>query len=568
MLDYGRNFRAPKVDIHSFSMVPRADIPRSTFRMQHQHKTTIGASLLIPIYVQEVLPGDSFNVRMAAYCRLATPLYPILDNLDLEVWFFYVPNRLVWTHWYRFMGEQDNPTDSIVYNVPYITSPANGFAQLSIYDYMGLPTAGQTGVGNTIKINALPLRAYALIFNQWFRDENLVVGNPVGSAGGSGYCAMDDGPDPSTNYQLYTVAKRHDYFTSCLPWTQKGAAGAVTLPLGTRAQVKFDTTDTLTGAQNPVRMLQAAAGAALPTSNTYMINNVGGGSGLNYATTGVTVGGQGASGVYLSNAYADLSTATAATINSIRLAFQTQRLLERDARGGTRYTEIIRSHFGVVSPDARLMRPELLGTGKIPVTIAPVPQTTATGLTGGNSPLGTLAAVGTAQSGGIGFRQSFTEHGYILGLVAARRDQIYQQGIRKLWSRSTRYDFYFPVFAMLGEQAVLNQEIFSDGSATDALTYGYQERWAEYRYHPSRTSAYFRSTTTTPLDAWHLATKFTGLPVLNSGFIADDTNTVLNRALAGGAATASQQLLCDFFFDEVVARPMPTYSVPGLVDHF
>lgn len=563
---YGNAFRAPKVDIHQFSMIPKTDVPRSTIRMQHQHKTTISATGLIPIYLQEIVPGDSFKVNMSAYCRLATPIYPILDNLDLETFFFFVPNRLVWVHWANFMGEQNNPADSISYTIPQIVSPAGGFPQLGIYDYFGLPCAGQTLGGNTISISALPLRAYNLIYQEWFRDQNLVSARATGTTGNlqpgaKWMCQSDDGPDTYTNYSIWTAAKRHDYFTSCLPWTQKGGV-AITLPLGTSAAVKTQSTNTVTGAQQPIQWLNAGSGGSISAAINQAINasSVGITNSTGAVTQGVTI--------YPSNLYADLSTATAATINQIRLAFQTQRLLEKDARGGSRYTEIIRNHFGVTSPDHRLMRPELLSTHKTPITIAPVPQTTATGLTGGSSPLGTLSGAGTARATGHGFRQSFTEHGHVIGLALVRRDQIYQQGIRRLWNRSTRYDFYWPVFQALGEQAVLNEEIYSDGSANDTLTFGFQERYAEYRYHPSYTSGYFRSTNSTPLDAWHLATKFASLPALNATFIGDDTSTVLNRVLAAGASSANQQLLCDFFFDEVAARPMPVYSVPGMVDHF
>lgn len=565
--NYGTNFRSPKVDIHQFSMIPRADIPRSSFRMQHQHKTTIAAGVLIPVYLQEILPGDSFSVSMTAFVRLATPLFPIMDNMQMESFFFFVPNRLVWKNWQRFQGEQDTPSDSISYTIPQIVSPASGFAVNTIYDYLGLPTVGQVGGGNTISINALPLRAYGLIYNQWFRDENLGTPFGFGTANAQGAAAMDDGPDPYTNYFVTTTSKRHDYFTSCLPWTQKGST-AVTLPLGTSATVKTSAVDLLSGAQNTMRILNSNGN--LVPANAAMGSGYPGAGAANFGFAGTTQTGLGSGtfqGSYPINLYADLSTATAATINQIRLAFQTQRLLERDARGGTRYTEIIRSHFGVISPDMRLQRPEYLGGGMSPVNIAPVPQTTATGLTGGTSPLGTLSAVGTAV-GTHGFRQSFTEHGYILGLVATRADPIYQQGIRKLWSRSTRYDFYMPVFAMLGEQAVLNKEIYADGSANDALTFGYQERWAEYRYHPSFTSGFFRSTSAGTLDSWHLAQKFASLPALNSTFIFDNTATVLSRALAAGAAANNQQMYCDFFFDERCARPMPMYSVPGMVDHF
>lgn len=563
MQGYGVGFHAPKVDVHQFSMVPRADIPRSTFKMQSQHKTTINASYLYPVYLQEVLPGDSFNVSMSAFVRLATPLYPIMDNMELEVFFFFVPNRLTWVHWPNFMGEQNSPADSIVYSIPQVVSPAGGFPQFSLMDYFGIPCNGQTAGGNTITVSALPFRGYNFIVQEWFRDQNLVTARQTGStgvlaAGAKWMCQSDDGPDTYTNYVPYPVAKRHDYFTSCLPWTQKQTA-SVTLPLGTVAPViptgptavpqfrelnQAGQTNNFQGTNASTAPKYATAFAAA-TNSPLVWNQAAGSTGLQ----------------------ADLSAATAATINAIRLAFQTQRLLERDARSGTRYTEVVRSHFGVNSPDARLMRPEFLSSSKFPITIAPVPQTTATGLTGGSSPIGTLAGAGLGR-GSAGYRQSFVEHGYVFGLAVVRNDKIYQQGLDRHWSRLTRYDFFWPVFSMLGEQAVLNKEIYSDGSANDALTFGYQERWAEYRWHRSLTSGYFRSTNTTPLDSWHLAQKFTALPALNTTFITDDLATTLQRNLAAGAASDKQQFLCDFFFNETCARPMPMYSVPGMIDHF
>jgi len=511
-----------------FARLPEVDRPRSSFDRSHQHKTTFDSGYLIPIFVDEALPGDTFNLNMTAFARLATPLHPFMDNMYLSSFFFAVPLRLLWTNFQRFMGEQPNPGDSTDFVTPKVTT-TSAFAVGSLYDYFGLPT----GVANIAGINNFPARAYNLVWNDWFRDQNLQDQVVVD---------LDDGPDNPANYVPLRRGKRHDYFTSSLPWPQKGPA--VELPLSGNAPVLLNT-DT-----NNANLVRAATGNALITSASVSDTNASGAWLRPGANTPLVMDPNG-------RWDADLTDVTAATINQLREAITIQQLYELDARGGTRYIELVLAHFGVRSPDARLQRPEYLGGSTSPVNVSPIAQMSETTV---DSPQGNLAAIGTStMRGRHGFSKSFTEHSIIIGLVCAHADLTYQQGVNRMHSRSTRFDYYWPSLANLGEQAVLNKEIYAQGSSADLEAFGYQERWSEYRYKPNQITGQFRSTYAQSLDTWHLAQEFSALPTLSETFIVE--NPPVDRVIA---VTDEVHFIFDSIFKYKCTRAMPVYSVPGL----
>lgn len=532
---------------HLFSQVPKAQIERSSFDRSFGHKTTFSIGLLTPFMVQEALPGDTFNVKMSAFARLATPLTPIMDNMFFETFFFSVPYRLVWDNWVKMNGEQSNPGDSTDFLVPQIVAPATtGFQTGEIADYFGLPT----GVPD-ISVNALPFRAVNLIYDQWFRDQNLQNGPTL---------AKDDGPDTYSWYSaLRRRGKRHDYFTSCLPWTQKHSD--VLLPIGAQAPVKGIAIANTGGFSQVAPLTAYESGGTTITTGT-------GGTWPIYANLNSAPNPWIANNDVDNNGfpkiYADLSAATSAKINSVREAFQLQRMFERDARGGTRYPEIIKAHFGVDHPDIN-WRSEYLGGGSSYVNMHPVPQNSATGAYA-DTPQGYLGAYGTFSANNHGFTKSFTEHCLVIGLMCVRADIHYQQGIDRMWSRRTRFDHYFPALAHLGEQAVLNKEIYAQGSAAPGVddgVFGYQERFAEYRYAKSMVTGKMRSNDPQSLDVWHLAQDFENLPTLNSTFIEE--NPPLDRCIA---VPSEPHFIFDSYIKMICARPMPIYSVPGQIDHF
>ena len=527
------NTRIGSAQQHQFSEVPHADIQRSTFDRSHGLKTTFNAGELVPIYVDEALPGDTFSCNLTAFSRLATPIHPTMDNAFMDTHFFAVPVRLVWDDFEEFMGEtktykaagsdrlDGTPDFSVAAPVPpTITAGGSGETEGSLSDYFGIPTK----VGG-LEFSALWHRAYTLVWNDWFRDENLQAPKTLLTTSGA----------DATTYALLNRGKKHDYFTSALPWPQKGAD--VTIPLGTKAMVAVD-------------------GDTSGSATDYIGINYGNGDNKRMGAYGtyVTTDTDNATADY--QLYADLSEATAATINQLRLAFATQKFLEIQARGGSRYIEVIKNHFNVTSPDARLQRPEYLGGGSSPVNISPVAQTSSTDAT---TPQGNLSAIGTTVLSGHSFTKSFTEHTIVIGMVSVRTDLTYQQGLNRMFSRETIYDCYWPTLSTIGEQAVKNKEIYAQGSAADETTFGYQERYAEYRYKPSSVTGKFRSNATGTLESWHYAQEYASLPLLGDSWI-QVTDTNVQRTLA---VASEPQFIFDSLFKLRCTRPMPVNSVPG-----
>lgn len=519
------------------AMIERPDIPRSKFTGSWTRKMAFDQGLLYPFMVDEVLPGDHLRYDVTAFVRMATALFPVMDNLRLDTFFFFVPNRLLWTNWVRMMGQQDTPGDSIAYTVPQVGPTGNQFAIGSLADFLGIPTSVQTSAAPTlINVNALPFRAYNLIWQEWFRDENLDSGAAL---------YVGDATQADSNYPVRYRAKSHDYFTFALPWPQKFTAPSV--PIGTSAPVMgIGSTSAYPGPGGPWAVNDVNLGAArsFPSAWNTAADNM-------WFDT--------ANGVY-----ADLSMATGVQINTLRQAFLVQQLLERDARGGTRYTELVRSHFGVVSPDSRMQRPEYMGGGQSPVILTPIAQTAPSA----GVPLGALGAAGTAVGS---HRASYasTEHGYILGLLSIKSELSYMQGLWKMWSRSTRYDFYWPALAGLGEQAILRQEVYYRGLvAEDTIVFGYQERWHEYRTRVSEVAGFFRggAIAAGALESWHLAQRFTAAPVLGTTFIRD--TAPMSRVLAAGALADGQQFLGDFLISREAVRPIPMFGTPVLLGRF
>ena len=576
-----------------FSLLPRVDISRSRFDRSSSVKTTFNTGDIVPFFLEEVLPGDTFNVKTSKVVRMQTLLTPLMDNLYLDTYYFFVPNRLVWQHWKEFCGENTESAwiPETEYAMPQITSPADtGWEVGTIADYFGIPT----GVAN-LSVSALPFRAYALIMNEWFRDENLqdplVV--PVDDATVAGVNSTTFVTDVAKGGKPYKAAKYHDYFTSALPAPQKGPDVSIPVSLGSELPVY--------GTGDPLYLTDG--------NFTYPFLSVGQSLG-SLSMTGTAIANSGATGSKVGDIYSNGNAfysepnsgsgsdnwkgkvmgvptkekmdslavpglvgsglvavydgaVSVATINQLRLAFQIQKFYERQARGGSRYTEVVRSFFGVTSPDARLQRPEYLGGNRVPININQVIQ--QSGTESATTPQGTVVGMSQTTDTNSDFTKSFTEHGFIIGVMVARYDHTYQQGLDRLWSRKDKFDFYWPVFANIGEQAIKNKELYAQGTAEDDEVFGYQEAWAEYRYKPNRVTGEMRSSYAQSLDVWHLADDYSKLPSLSAEWIQEDASTV-NRVIAV-SDNLSAQFFADIYVKNLCTRPMPMYSIPGLIDH-
>lgn len=551
----------------------RLDISRSKFYRNSSYKTTFNVGDIIPFYVDEVLPGDTFKIKTSKLIRLQSLITPVMDNLYVDFEYYFVPNRLVDDHWKEVMGENNDSAwiPQNQYTVPQITSPAStGWTKGTIADYMGIPT----GVAG-LSVNALPIRAYALICDQWWRDENLsdplVIPKTDATVAGSN--GSTDITDVAKGGMPYKASKYHDYFTSALPTAQKGPAVTIgvlnSVPVYAGVPFSSDVTanwpKNSSGEHYPLKFRLSDNSTLENSGNTTAAPNLyasgANGNGFTYSASSSTLTTGKAGGVFPVNLYADLASQTMTTINQLRLAFQIQKLYERDARGGTRYIEMIKSHFGVTSPDSRLQRSEFLGGNRVPIKVSQVVQTSETSTT----PQGNVAGYSVTGDSHHDFVRSFTEHGFVIGVMVARYDHSYQQGLERFWSRKSRLDYYFPVLANIGEQAILNKEIYADGSSTDDEVFGYQEAWADYRYKPSRVTGEMRSNYATSLDVWHYADDYAALPTLSDGWIKEDKSNV-DRTLAVQSAV-SDQLLADIYIENESTRAMPMYSIPGLIDH-
>ena len=557
-----------------FSLLPRVDISRSRFDRSSSLKTSFNAGDIVPFFLEEVLPGDTFNVHTSRVVRMQTLLTPMMDNVYLDTYYFFVPNRLVWNHWKEFCGENTESAwiPETEYSIPQITAPAGGWEVGTIADYFGVPT----GVAN-LSVSALPFRAYALIMNEWFRDQNLMdpLAVPVDDAtvaGSNGALAIQD---VAKCGKPYVASKYHDYFTSALPSPQKGPDVMIPVAQGGNLPVKALSSFVSNPGSIPLQFKPLdLGGSARVKADRFALGTSDFGSSVTDTFTNVRAVGNGydipaAEGfggfVTPTNLWAVSSgDATAATINQLRLAFQIQKFYEKQARGGSRYTEVVRSFFGVTSPDARLQRPEYLGGNRVPINVNQVIQQSGTG-TASETPQGTVVGMSLTTDSHSDFTKSFTEHGFIIGVMCARYDHTYQQGLERMWSRKDKFDYYWPVFANIGEQGIKNKEIFAQGNAKDDEIFGYQEAWADYRYKPNRVTGEMRSAYKQSLDVWHLADDYAQLPSLSSEWIVEDKKNI-DRVLAV-TSELSNQFFADIYVKNYCTRPMPMYSIPGLIDH-